>query len=70
MSLLVLIISSLFLGLVALGAFFWALHNGQFEDPDGAAWRVIPADSSPHKKGQRHDHLASDASNDNTRGGL
>jgi cbb3-type cytochrome oxidase maturation protein len=32
---------SLFLGLVALVAFFWALRNNQFEDPKGEANRVL-----------------------------
>ena len=29
------------LGLFGLVAFFWALRNGQFEDPDGAAARIL-----------------------------
>lgn len=41
-SLLVLIPLSLAMGALGLGAFFWALHHHQFDDPDGAAWRVIP----------------------------
>lgn len=44
MSLLVLIPLSLGMGAVALGAFFWALQHHQFDDPEGAAWRVIPPD--------------------------
>ena len=40
-SLIVLIPVSIAMGLVGLGAFFWALRNGQFDDPDGNAWRVI-----------------------------
>ncbi|MCC0062781.1 MAG: cbb3-type cytochrome oxidase assembly protein CcoS [Defluviimonas sp.] len=44
MSLLLLIPLSIGLGLIGLGAFFWALRNGQFDDPDGAAWRIIPTD--------------------------
>ncbi|PKP73688.1 MAG: cbb3-type cytochrome oxidase assembly protein CcoS [Alphaproteobacteria bacterium HGW-Alphaproteobacteria-6] len=43
MSLLVLIPLSLGMGAVGLGAFFWALHHQQFDDPEGAAWRIIPA---------------------------
>ncbi|MFV0246025.1 MAG: cbb3-type cytochrome oxidase assembly protein CcoS [Qingshengfaniella sp.] len=45
MSLLTLIPLSIGLGLIGLWAFFWALRNGQFEDPEGAAWRVIPPES-------------------------
>lgn len=29
------------LGLFGLGAFFWALKRGQFEDLDGAAARIL-----------------------------
>lgn len=29
------------LGLLGLGAFFWALKRGQFEDLDGAANRIL-----------------------------
>lgn len=32
---------ALLLGLAGLGAFFWALRNGQFDDPDGAAARIL-----------------------------
>ncbi|MCB2113720.1 MAG: cbb3-type cytochrome oxidase assembly protein CcoS [Parvularculaceae bacterium] len=29
------------LGALGLAAFFWALRSGQFEDPDGAAERIL-----------------------------
>ncbi len=29
------------LGLVGLAAFFWALRSGQFDDPKGAAERIL-----------------------------
>ncbi len=29
------------LGLAGLGAFFWAVRSGQFEDLDGAAMRIL-----------------------------
>ncbi len=32
---------ALLLGLSGLAAFFWALRDGQFEDPDGAAARIL-----------------------------
>lgn len=32
---------ALFLGAVGLAAFFWALKSGQFDDPDGAAARIL-----------------------------
>ena len=33
--------AALFLGLVGLGAFVWALRTGQFDDLDGAAHRIL-----------------------------
>ncbi|CCA91147.1 cbb3-type cytochrome oxidase assembly protein CcoS [Novosphingobium sp. PP1Y] len=32
---------ALLMGLVGLGAFFWAMKSGQFEDLDGAANRIL-----------------------------
>jgi cbb3-type cytochrome oxidase maturation protein len=32
---------AIFLGLIGLAAFFWALKDGQFDDPDGAAARIL-----------------------------
>lgn len=32
---------ALFLGGLGLSAFLWSLKSGQYEDLDGAAWRVI-----------------------------
>lgn len=37
----ILIPIALLLGLAGLGAFFWALRSGQFEDLDGAAMRIL-----------------------------
>ncbi|MBW9089906.1 cbb3-type cytochrome oxidase assembly protein CcoS [Rhizobium wenxiniae] len=39
--LLYLIPVALFLGGLGLAAFLWSLKNGQYEDLDGAAWRII-----------------------------
>lgn len=39
--LLLLIPVALLLGLGGLAAFFWALRNGQFEDPEGDAARIL-----------------------------
>lgn len=39
--LLYLIPAALFLGLLGLGGFLWALKSGQFEDLDGAAHRIL-----------------------------
>ncbi|WJH40054.1 cbb3-type cytochrome oxidase assembly protein CcoS [Aliirhizobium terrae] len=32
---------ALFLGGLGLVAFLWSLRNGQYEDLDGAAWRIM-----------------------------
>jgi len=42
--LLYLIPIALFLGLLGLGAFMWAMRSGQFEDLDGAAERILHDD--------------------------
>ncbi len=39
--LLYLIPIALTLGLIGLFGFFWAMKNGQFEDLDGAAHRIL-----------------------------
>lgn len=33
-------------GLVGLAAFLWALHNGQYDDLDGAALRILIDDDA------------------------
>ncbi len=43
----VLIPVSLGMGLIGLAAFFWAMRHGQFDDPEGNAWRVIAPDRPP-----------------------
>jgi len=40
-SLLILVPAALLLGLLGLAAFLWALRNGQFDDPEGAAGRIL-----------------------------
>ena len=42
--LLILVPIALFLGLLGLCAFLWALRSGQFEDLDGAAHRILADD--------------------------
>lgn len=39
--LLFLIPAALSLGLAGIAAFFWALRTGQFDDPEGAANRIL-----------------------------
>jgi cbb3-type cytochrome oxidase maturation protein len=50
-SLLLLLALSVGMGLAGLAAFMWALGNGQFDDPDGNAWRVIAPQDPPVTKG-------------------
>jgi cbb3-type cytochrome oxidase maturation protein len=40
-SLLILVPAALTLGLLGLAAFLWALRHGQFDDPEGAAGRIL-----------------------------
>ena len=35
------------LGLLGLGAFFWSLRSGQFDDLDGAALRILIDEDGP-----------------------
>ncbi|MFM2022344.1 MAG: cbb3-type cytochrome oxidase assembly protein CcoS, partial [Pseudomonadota bacterium] len=35
------------LGLLGLGAFFWSLKSGQFDDLDGEALRILIDDDGP-----------------------
>ena len=47
--LLLLVPLALLLGAVGLGAFLWSLRSGQFDDPDGAAGRILFDDDLPPK---------------------
>ena len=38
---------ALTLGLLGLAAFFWALKNDQFDDPEGNASRILRDDDEP-----------------------
>lgn len=40
----------LLLGIVGVGVFFWAVRNGQYDDMDGAANRVLMDDEDQDKK--------------------
>ena len=39
------------LGLLGLFAFMWTLKTGQYEDLEGAAWRILDDDDLPAGKG-------------------
>ena len=45
--LLYLIPVALFLGGIGLVAFVWSLRSGQYEDLEGAAWRILQDDDQP-----------------------
>ncbi|MDL2398334.1 cbb3-type cytochrome oxidase assembly protein CcoS [Rhizobium mayense] len=45
--LLYLIPIALFMGTLGLGAFLWSLKSGQFDDLEGASWRVLTDDDTP-----------------------
>lgn len=45
--LLFLIPIALMLGLIGLVGFIWASRTGQFDDPEGAAYRILNDDDHP-----------------------
>jgi cbb3-type cytochrome oxidase maturation protein len=45
--LLYLIPAALFLGAIGLAAFIWSLKSGQYDDLEGAAWRILQDDDQP-----------------------
>ena len=49
--LLYLIPIALFLGLLGLAAFMWAMRSGQYDDLDGAAERILFDDEDEGKPG-------------------
>ena len=48
--LIILIPLALFLGCMGLAAFFWTLKTGQYDDPEGAACRILVDDEPPSDK--------------------
>lgn len=40
---------ALLLGSLGLFAFLWSLKTGQYEDLDGAAWRVLDDEDRPKR---------------------
>jgi len=57
-ALIYLIPAALFLGLLGLAGFLWALKSGQFDDLDGAAHRILlDDDDKPAARGRRQGAL-------------
>lgn len=46
-SLLYLIPAALLLGGAGLAAFIWSLKSGQYDDLEGASWRILQDDDKP-----------------------
>lgn len=44
---------ALFLGLLGLGAFLWSLKSGQYDDLEGAKWRILEDDDLPDEERPR-----------------
>jgi cbb3-type cytochrome oxidase maturation protein len=40
---------ALLLGALGLGAFLWSLKTGQYDDLEGAKWRILDDDDLPGK---------------------
>ena len=55
---------SLGLGLIGLASFAWALRAGQFDDPEGDAWRILTI--PPEPKGNEDDDMASQPDHSDT----
>ncbi|GAB5482880.1 MAG: hypothetical protein Pars92KO_26370 [Parasphingorhabdus sp.] len=53
----ILIPVALLMGLSGLAFFFWAMRNGQFEDLDGAAQRVLIDDEAQSATAQDDDKM-------------
>ncbi len=47
--------AALILGGLGLAAFLWAMRSGQFDDLDGASWRVLSDDDLPDEDHRRKD---------------
>jgi cbb3-type cytochrome oxidase maturation protein len=46
----------LLLGIVGVAVFFWAVRNGQYDDMDGAANRILMDDPLVESKKQKETH--------------
>ncbi|WP_026296721.1 cbb3-type cytochrome oxidase assembly protein CcoS [Hirschia maritima] len=46
-SLVYLVPTALFMGALGLFAFMWSMKNDQYDDPDGAANRILDSEDKP-----------------------
>ena len=47
---------ALSMGLIGLTAFIWSVRTGQFDDPDGAANRILISPDKPLQDRTRQDY--------------
>jgi len=45
---------ALLLGLAGLAAFLWSLHSGQFDDLEGAGWRILEDEDEENRERGPH----------------
>jgi cbb3-type cytochrome oxidase maturation protein len=45
--LVLIVLAALLLGLGGLAAFLWSLQSGQYDDLDGAGWRILIDEDTP-----------------------
>lgn len=70
MGLALLIPLSLAMACCGLAAFIWALRTGQYDDLDGAAWRIL-LETQPEKAEEEYDgELAAESQDCNTDRGV
>lgn len=64
----ILIPVSLFLGLLGLGAFYWTLRKGMYDDPDGDSRRILDPtfDDRPKQVAPQPDNPEPDGRSDGT----
>ena len=64
----ILIISSLLVALLFLGAFIWAANSGQFDDTHGPSVRML-LDNKARSSNKKHDGLGQSEQGNNTKKG-
>ena len=52
---------------IAIGIFIWAVRNGQFDDLDSPAWRILVEDHRDNAAGKRQDPAREDAQENDSR---